>query len=513
MKLGCAVSALFVILIAHAADVPSQSFSRFAGRVLNAKTGEPLKKAQVILRGTVSSGLSYHAATDDQGSFALPAVAGGNYELVVQRPGFVQAAKSVVLTGGDTVEDAVVRLIPHGVVAGRVTDRDGDPMPRVTVEAIQAHYQAGGRLYLVAGTAITNDLGEYRIFGLAPGTYSLGGVYHGEAGDAMGYYPGALQASQAVPIRIPAGNEVHGLDFTLSDLHTVKLRGVVQAPPGLPLRGVTITAAPCDSGPLGRVTTSVRNSDGAFELVGVGPGCHILAADSFNAGKRYSARMTLNIGDAKIELLQVSLLPPIRLSGRLRTESGALPNTGPIFVNLESRSSEVTATGSPAEDGTLSIDNVVPETYEVSAMLPDGYYLKSARFGSIDVLQTGLDLGRGDPSRLDLEVSGDGGRIDGAVLEGDDQPTPGARVVLVPEDERSRRLHFQTAIADSKGAYRFAGIAPGDYRVYAFQTVDAGTIQDPAYLKRFEDRGKLMSIREHSHEVLRLAPIPAEDLR
>jgi len=508
MKLGRAVPALFVVLVARAADVPSQPFCRFAGRVLSTATGEPVKKAQVILRGSASSSLSYHIATDEQGTFSFAAVAGGTYEFVVQRAGFVQAAKPLVLAGGDSVDDAVVRLIPHGVVAGRVIDRDGDPVTRVTVEAIQAHYQGGARRYVVAGSAITNDLGEYRIFGLTPGTYFLGGMYHSETGDAAGYYPGSLQASQAVAIHVPAGNELHGLDLTLSDLHTVKLRGVIQAPPGLPLRGVTITAAPCDSGPLGRVSTSVRSPDGGFELIGVGPGCHILAADSFYAGKRYSARITVTVGEANIESLQVSLLPPIHVVGRIHTESGGLPKTGPIFVNLESRSSEVTATGSPAEDGTLNIDNVVPETYEISAALPEGYYLKSVRFGSIDVLQSGLDLSRGDASRLDMEISADGGRIDGSVGEAEDQPAPGARILLA-EAERSPR-RSQTTIADSKGAFRFAGIAPGDYRLYAFQSADLDAIQDPAYLKRFEDRGKLISIHEHSHEVLRLTPIRGE---
>lgn len=510
MKLVRAVPALFLVLVIRAADTPPQSFCRFAGRVVNATTGEPLKKAQVILRATASSDLSYHAATDEQGGFALPAVAGGNYELVVQRPGFVQAAKSLALSGGDTVDDAVVRLIPHGVVAGRVIDRDGDPMARVTVEAIQAHYQGAAKRYVVANSAITNDLGEYRIYGLSPGTYYLGGMYHGETGDAAGYYPGSLQASQAVAINVPAGNEVRGLDLTLFDLHTVKVHGTLQAPPGLPLRGVRMTAAPCDSGPLGRVSTSIRGADGSFELIGVGPGCHILAADSLYSGKRYSARMTVNIGDANLESLQVSLLPPIRLIGKVHAESGGLPKTAPIFVTLESRASFVTAAGRVAEDGTLSIDNVVPETYEINARLPEGYYLKSARFGSIDVLQTGLDLSRGDTSRLDLEIRADGGRVDGSVGEGDDQPSPGARIVLVPEDERSRPLRSQTATADSKGVFQISGIAPGDYRVYAFQTVDAGAIQDPAYLKRFEDRGKLISIHEHSQEALRLAPIRAE---
>lgn len=250
MKLARALPALFVLLAAHAADAPAQQFSRFTGRVLNALTGEPLKKAQLTLRSTTSADISYRLATDEQGGFSHPTVAAGNYDLVVQRPGFVQAAKPVSLTSGDPTAEMTIRLVPQGVVAGRVADRDGDPVARVTVEAIQARYEGGMRRFLVSSSTVTNDLGEYRIYGLTPGTYYLGAVNHGAPGDAAAYYPGTLQLSQAVAIDVPAGNEMHGLDLMLSDLHAVTIRGTIQAPAGVPLRGVTITAVPCDSGPL-----------------------------------------------------------------------------------------------------------------------------------------------------------------------------------------------------------------------------------------------------------------------
>jgi hypothetical protein len=156
------------------------------------------------------------------------------------------------------------------------------------------------------------------------------------------------------------------------------------------------------------------------------------------------------------------------------------------------------------------MENVVPETYEIGATLPEGYYLKSARFGNVDALQAGLDLTQGEAPRLDLEISSAGGRVDGSIGESDDQPSPGARVVLIAEDERSRRLRFQITTTDQKGHFGISSIAPGDYRVYAFLTVDPGTVQDPAYLKRFESLGKPISIHEHGQEVLQLRPIRAE---
>ena len=510
MMIARALPALFVVLTAHAAEAPPQQVSRFTGRVLNALTGEPLRKAQITLRSRTAPDTSYRLASDEQGSFSLASILSGDYDAVVQRPGFVPLAKPVSLVSGDTTAETILRLVPQGVMAGRVVDRDGDPIPHVTVNAIQSRYEGGIRRYLVAGSTVTNDLGEYRIFGLTPGTYYVGGVYHGDAGDAAAYYPGTLLAGQAVAIDVSAGNEARGLDLTLSDMRSVSIRGIIQAPPSVPVRGVTITAVPCDSGPLDRVSTSVRNADGAFELRGIGAGCHLLAADSFGAGKRYSARLPLNVSDSNIESLQVNLLPPVHLIGRVRTDANSLPKHGGITISLVSRSSQVTATGSPADDGTLSMDNVVPETYEIGARLPEGYYLKSARFGNVDALQAGLDLSQGESGKLDLEISAAGGRIDGFAGESDDQPSPGARVVLLAEDERSRRLRFQIVTADQKGHFAISGIAPGDYRVYAFLTVDAGAVQDPAYLKRFESFGKLVAVHEHGQEVVQLRPIRAE---
>jgi hypothetical protein len=503
MKFVRALPGFVLVLVAHAADVPSQPVCRFAGRVLNSLTGEPLKKAQLTLRSTTSPNLTYAFATDEQGAFLHPAVAGGAYDLIVQRPGFVQMAKALTIAVGDS--ETMVRLTPQGVITGRVVDRDGDPIVRATVEAIEAHYENGMRRYVVSGTTASNDLGEYRIYGLKPGTYYLGGVSHGPAGDAAAYYPGSLQVSQAAPIDVPAGTEIRGIDLTLSETRGATIRGVVQAA-GLPLRGVTVATIPCDWGPLDRVSSSVRSADGAFELAGVEPGCHILAADSFSMGKRYSARLSLNVADSNIESVRVNLLPPIRVTGRVHSESGSAPKAGKMIVTLVARSSSVTASGSPGEDGGLSIDNIVPETYEISATLPEGYFLKSARLGNVDALQSGVDVSQGESGKLDLEISATGGRVEGSVTEGD-QPSPGARVVLMPGDERNRRLRFQIATADQKGVFRISGIAPGDYRLYGFQTVDESSVQDPSYLKRFESQSKQVSIHEHGRETLQLEPI------
>ena len=65
-------------------------------------------------------------------------------------------------TGNDTT----------GATSGRVADESGRPIAGVPVVIRQPGYGSDGEKVLHhAGRGITNDRGEYRIFGLKPGTY------------------------------------------------------------------------------------------------------------------------------------------------------------------------------------------------------------------------------------------------------------------------------------------------------------------------------------------------------
>jgi hypothetical protein len=164
----------------------------------------------------------------------------------------------------------------------------------------------------------------------------------------------------------------------------------------------------------------------------------------------------------------------------------------------------VTASGASAEDGSLLLNNIVPDTYELSVLLPDGYYLQSARFGGADVLESGLDLNRGAGSRLEIDISTAGGRVDGSVLDPHEQTVAGARVVLIPDHPRAGFSRLKTALTDHKGTFSIRDIAPGEYAIYASQDLDAGALQDANVRKKFEKQAKRVSIREHGQEFIQL---------
>jgi hypothetical protein len=491
---------LFLAVAVWSADNNPQAQCTVSGRLVNAVTGEPLKKAQLTLSHTASDS-SYAATTDDGGSFCLAAAEAGTYKLVIQKIGFVKTVQALALMAGQTTAGIILRIVPQGVIAGRVVDREGDPISAATVQAIQSHTTGTSRRYSIVGLATTNDLGEYRIYGLNPGRYYLGGAYRGESGYAAIYFPDVTEVSRAIPIDVPAGGELHGLNLTVSAIYSMRIRGTLESVAGVPVIGITVVAAPCDAGPLNRATTTVFKPDGAFELRDLTPGCYMLAADSFSGGRRYSARLPVTLAMQAVENVKLSLAPPVQLTGRIRVEGDAdFPFRG-VIVNLEARFSKLTAGGAPSEDGSLLLNNIVPEVYELNVIVPDGYYLKSATYGQGDVLTSELDLSKGAAGNLELEIAADGGSIAGSIVDDEDRPIDGARVALLPVDP-----------GDSKGTFIIRGIAPGDYKLYASRNLEVSALQDPVYVKLLEPHGRPVSILEHGFEQLHVRAIAANEL-
>ena len=501
---------LFLAMAAWAADRLPQAACSISGSVLNAINSEPLKKVQLTLSNTVSESSST-ATTDEAGTFCLAGAEAGTYELVIQKRGFVQSGQTLTLSAGQTATGRTVRLAPQGVITGRVIDREGDPIPGVTVQAIQSHSMGVRERYSVSGSSVTNDLGNYRIYGLNPGRYYVAGAYRSELGYAAVYFPNVQEASRAVPVDLPAGGEAAGLNLTVSEIHALKIRGTVHSASGLPVKGIIIVAAPCDAGPLNRATTTVQKSDGAFELHNLSPGCYILAADSFAGGIRYSARIPITVADHNIDDVKLSLVGPVQMTGRVRIEGTAEFPFRQVIVNLEARFSKLTASGAPSEAGKLLLNNIVPEIYELNVVVPDGYYLKSAKYGEADVLRSGLDLSHGANGPLELEIGADGGRIEGSVADGEGRPIDGARVTLI-EEVRSGPSRQKITVTDAKGVFNIRGIAPGDYKLYAFRNLDASALQDPIYVRQVESQAKPVSIHEHGVENLQVKAIATEAL-
>jgi hypothetical protein len=139
-----------------------------SGQVTDASTKAPVAEARVLLARTDGAlGESIAARTDEQGRFTIANVPAGSYRVFAVDPDYLRKehATSVVVTPGKPIANIAIALTRTAVIAGRVTNEHGEPAPNIFVRAWTAIGQ-------VAETR-TNDLGEYRLFGLEPGAYTI----------------------------------------------------------------------------------------------------------------------------------------------------------------------------------------------------------------------------------------------------------------------------------------------------------------------------------------------------
>jgi hypothetical protein len=134
-------------------------------------------------------------------------------------------------------------------------------------------------------------------------------------------------------------------------------------------------------------------------------------------------------------------------------------------------------------------------------------YIKSIRLGGADVLSDGLHLSTAPREQLEV-VIGNGGRLDGTVVDDKRTPVVNATVALVPNALRKRIDLYRTTTTDTNGRYKMQGVPPGDYRVFAWEDVERDAWQDPAFLMAIEGRGAGIAISEGGQANVDLLVIP-----
>ena len=135
-------------------------------------------------------------------------------------------------------------------------------------------------------------------------------------------------------------------------------------------------------------------------------------------------------------------------------------------------------------------------------------YVKEIRFGSTDVLNDVMVVTGPTSDRLEVVFGQNAGKINGTVHADSQQFVSSAQVVLVP-DKRDRHDLYKLAIANPNGQFTFASVAPGSYKVFAWENVEQFSWFDPAFLTAFEGQGMPATVNESSRVTLDLKVIPA----
>jgi hypothetical protein len=146
---------------------------------------------------------------------------------------------------------------------------------------------------------------------------------------------------------------------------------------------------------------------------------------------------------------------------------------------------------------------VAPGKHAISVSgLPASAYVKSIRLGSQETIDTGLDLtDMQTVSPLEIRISRDGATVQGTVDRDDDKPAPRAWVALIPDPARPELASkLKSATSGDDGRFFLTGVAPGEYRLYAFdQQQPRSPVNLESFLKffgPFESKSVKVSVKE-----------------
>ena len=544
------MAALLLLPLALAAQTKPDDSCAISGQVSNAATGEPVRRALVSLtRIDISPAMNRSAdaqtvATDAAGQFAITGIAPGKYRLSAERNGFLatqygsrgpgKAGAPLTLEAGQKSGDLAMRLTPHGVIAGRVLDEDGEPASGVDVQVWRQRYMQGRRQMSPANRASTNDLGEYRAFGLLPGRYYLSATLRQNAMQPQAedeyvttWFPRTTDPTAAAPVDVAPGAQLRNIDIPLAKMHTVTVRGRVASEVPPPAGGATAQRATIN------VSLSARNTNGAgvntsfgtgvgpdgiFEFRRVMPGSYFVVGATMAPGKTVTAKAPIQVGGSNIEGISLTIRAGVQVGGRVRVEGETTQSIANIRVQLQPAEAGGIVYGpyptqQAKEDGSFQMDDVGADRYTVSVGgLPEGFYVKSLRSGSEDVLAGGLDIAGVSPAPLDVVLSPNAGQVTGTVMDPNTQKAAATTwVALVPQEKerRDREAFYQAATTDLSGRFTFKGVVPGEYRVYAWEDVEYGAWMDPDFMKPLESRGEAVSVSEGGRQAIQVNLIPA----
>ena len=483
---------------APATDANSFSLS---GTVLNSVTGEPLRRAAVQVSGQNAK----MALTDAGGHFVLEGLAEGNVYLAAIKPGFFgdEASNTTPAIVGKDAPAVVLKLTPSGVISGRVTTKDEQPLEGFQIRIFEKE-NVGGRLVWAdqPAQARTNDEGEFRVPGLKAGTYYVAvdqssGTVLGQKGVANAreqvftktFYPSVSEMSAATPIEIAPGEEFEA-NFTLSAEPVYRVSGNLT---GAASGAATLTLER-KSGDDSDFIQTLSIQNGKFEAR-VPAGAYGVSAETSD-GKDLVTPGAVMIRADETDL-KLPLNAPVTIPVEIVREQGSAGSARKVAVQVPGvilqldPVSQIRRGGIPWGSGqTGGIPSIAPGTYRLDIKTSGGWWVKSAQSGGVDLLSDNLTVVEGEkPSPIEVTVHDGAGTIGGTVTPAGD---PLRVLVLLVQPQGSRNLIRETTVI--QGAFTIPDVPPGDYSILALNGAVGLEYADPDVLEPYLSDAEQVSV-------------------
>jgi protocatechuate 3,4-dioxygenase beta subunit len=515
---------------------------------------QPLRRVAVTLSGAASFG-SRIVLTDETGRFVFTGLPAGRFTLraskaayLVQNYGATRPGGpglTIALAEGQQLTEMTIPLSRGGIVTGFVRDDRGQPAPGVSIRAFRLQQTAAGPRQYSGGTAQTDDRGQYRIFGIAPGEYFIvaaprfgSGVptqkddlelasgsspartgstqavaapaHRPAVGVANVYFPGTTLLDGAQTVSIGVGEERTGVDMALQLVPTVWVEGTVSNPGGALPANLSVHLAPIRAAEIGDDPFSMLpkrpQPDGRFSFSGVAPGLYVVAVVTEAMGRGRGAApgdaglwatAEVQVNGIDVTGVALSLQPAMTISGRVAFDGAGPPplptsvrvSLTPILTGAEVSVGTMSVTA--AADGTFTLRGLLPGRYRASAIVsaaaggPAGWTLRSAMVNGRDAADVPFEVSGAGFGGLTITFTDRTTELTGSVQDAAGKAAPDYFLVAFPEDRDLWGAPRRAAQARpaSDGRFTMRTLRPGRYLLAAVTSLEPAGLTDPEFLE------------------------------
>ena len=347
----------------------------------------------------------HRARTDQTGSYRIINLPADTYAISAVTLALVPAnqSDSVVVSEGEEVQDVNLLLVPGGVITGKITNFEGEPIIGERVTISPADQRTPSRFstlmprFFLDNT--TDDRGVYRAFGLPPGKYkvSVGESDQGRKSSReyfkQTFYPSVTDTAKATVIEVTEGSVTNDVDIVMGrPVATFRVSGrVVDSETRRPISnikfgvGQTIqhdrNSSSTSSGMAGNV-----NANGEFRLENVTPGRYTIYTEPPAESDIPTASVTFEVVDRDRDDLLITTTKGSSLSGVVMLDGNE--NASTMLSSLR-----ICAVGKSTEPAHANA--------RASAVGPDGTFrITGVRSGI-----TGFWLCSGSDKRKQFEIA------------------------------------------------------------------------------------------------------------
>jgi carboxypeptidase family protein len=507
--------------------------ARIRGHVFDAETGSPIRKAQVR---AFSPELRENrmTMTDASGSFELKEMPAGRYNLSASKGSYVmlqygqrrpfEAGRPLEILNAQTIEKVDFSLPRGSVITGRVADEFGETASDVQVMAMRYQFFQGRRRLTPAGRpSMTNDIGEYRIYGLPPGQYYLSATLRGMAmmdaqtddrsGYAPTYFPGTPNVAEAQRITVALGQVLSDLNLSLMPTRTARVSGTAVDSTGKPLAGGFIMVIQ-RTGPMFMASGGSQiRPDGSFVLSSIAPGEYTLQAQMPGGfgemGESASAPITVTGDD--LTGVQLVGVKPSAATGRIVVNPAEAAGLQPSSLRLSlmpAKPDDTPMMMGPGGGGKVNDDFTFELKSRPGVQLVrlnpiggnTGWTMRAVRHNGVEVTDTGIEFkANEDMSGIEIELTNKPSEVSGVVTNARGEMLKDYTVVIFAQDSQrwgSTSRYQGTGRPDQDGRFKVRSLPPGQYCVIALDYVEPGESSDPEFLERIRVKATTFSLSE-----------------